>query len=259
MNREKVFVARPMRTYKKFNEEVDIIVPFRGQYEKVTRLIESLYKITVGKFNLILVDDASNNNEYVNYLSSFKQIKCIRSEEHVGFSGALKLGYENSTSNWIVFMNSDVEIIEYSWLRNLGECYLKYRDNAVKMVSAKNNNPCGIDEMLWESRNKFSEDYILKDGEHISLECVFFHKDLFNNIGGFLKNYFPGWYEDEELAYRMNRYKFKQAICGNSFIFHHGQSTIKEMWKKDFNMKELMESNREKCIADVKSLINSHI
>jgi GT2 family glycosyltransferase len=262
-----VHKARPMvaRDEGFFDSPVDIIIPFHGQYDKVAKCIESIFRFTTNyEYKITLVDDASKNQNFIKTLSELQGIEiktnkkiqiiqCLKNHMQLGFVGSLEVGYNNTVNNWIVFMNSDVEVQDVNWLGNLKSTMFSLKGQGVKLVSAKNTNPCGHEKMKCPATQ---EDYILDDG-YVSLECVLLHRDLFRYIGGFLKNYFPGWYEDEELAYRMRHFKFKQAISGKCCVFHHGQATINEVWREKPKFKRMMETNRAKCVEDIKILLSS--
>jgi glycosyltransferase involved in cell wall biosynthesis len=90
--------ARPVNEISPFNSQVDIIVPFHGQYDLVMQLINSLFRLTRSNFyNLILVDDCSPNSEFIlklgdnarknsERLNQKNILKTIRNEEQKGFA-----------------------------------------------------------------------------------------------------------------------------------------------------------------------------
>lgn len=247
--------------------KVDIIVPFHGQYQKVTRLIESIYRATRPPFLLTLVDDGSKNSAYLDEIKENTNINCIRNEEQLGFAGALMKGYNQTKFPWIVFMNSDCYVDNINWLNKLGESMLIHKNKGVKMISARYPNSGSdikklssperpiipIDEDCEEAK---IDDIILKKGEHLPLTCVMCHRELFQKIGE-IKPYPFGWYEDQELAHRMNHHNFKQAICANSWVHHDGMSTIKELWNKNPEIRDIMIKNEELCLKDINLLKNS--
>lgn len=77
------------------------------------------------------------------------------------------------------------------------------------------------------------------------------HRQLFDNIKGFVKSYPYGSYEDEELYYRMKKFGYKQAVSGNSWVFHHGGSTFNDLKNEQL---KVVEQNRQKCIEDIRKL-----
>ena len=260
--------ARPVSETSSFTSQVDIIVPFHGQYDFVMQLMNSLFLLTRSNFyNLILVDDCSPNNEFIlkiddnarknaERLRQQNILKTIRTEEQKGFAGACKIGYESGESPYVCFINSDCRIEDANWLRAMGETLLKLKPQGVRMVSAMMSNPVDGDPAQKGERFVYSdEDIVIKDDSFLNLSCFMCHRELFNKVGGFLKEYPIGGYEDEEFAYRLRHYGFKQAVSRKSYVHHEGSVTIREVMRRDPNKaNKVIESNRNLCIEDIKNL-----
>lgn len=240
-----------------FNSKVDIIVPFHGQYEKVTRLIESILRFTYSNiYNLCLVDDASPNSSFIENLSKTKMIaplklQCVRCKEQRGFGGALEVGFNKTNNPWIVFLHSDCLVEDVNWLKSLGEASLKLKAQGVRMVSARTNNAMSGDPGQEGEKGKVVSDIILEEG-HLSMYAFMVHRELFSRVGGFIKSYPYGYYEDEEFAYRLRQHGFKQGIAGASWIHHEGEATIRSLWRKDPGLMDKMLANKERCIEDMR-------
>lgn len=251
-----------------FPYRVDIIVPFHGQYDKVTKLVESIFRCTMSNvYKVILVDDCSPNKSYAESLSKVPGLITVRTKDQLGFGGALRVGFEKSQEldralrdnnrpqhPFVVFMQSDCVVEDVDWLRAMGSTLLGLKDQGVKMVAPRTNNPMGGDPRQGGEKGNIGETIILEDTS-LSLYCAMCHRELFQHIGGFIKEYPLGWYEDEELAYRMRKYGYKQAIAGRSWVRHVGQATIREVWREQPNSRRIMmEDNRKKCIQDIRAL-----
>jgi len=78
------------------------------------------------------------------------------------------------------------------------------------------------------------------------------HRNLFANIGGFVKPYPYGHFEDEELYWRMKLCGFKQAVCGSSFVRHKGGTTMQELLK-DQKIRPIIETNQQTYISDIRT------
>jgi GT2 family glycosyltransferase len=247
-----------------FRSAVDIIIPFHGQYDKVTRLIESIFRYTYSSvYNLCLVDDCSPNIDFVKDLSGTKMtppltLQCVRCQEHQGFAGALQKGFDQTKNPWILFLNSDCLVEDVNWLQSLGEAALAMKSDNVRMVAPRTNNPVGGDERQKGEKGKKCENIILTEG-HLSMYAFMVHRDLFGKVGGFLKHYPYGGYEDEEFAYRMRHYGFKQGIAGSSWVHHDGGSTIREMCQKNPDLPAEIDKNFDLCVRDIRSLGKSTV
>jgi O-antigen biosynthesis protein len=230
---------------------VDIIIPFYGQYDRVAKLVESIWITTRSNpYNICLVDDASHNADFINNFKDQPQVTVIRAEKRLGFGGALKLGYEATSLPWVLFLNSDCEVQEPGWMVEMGRSLISLKDKGVRMVSAKTNNSVGGDKRQEGGKRNPCPDSILEDG-FLSLYCTMCHRQLFQHIGGFIKNYPLGGFEDQELAFRLKSFGFKQAVCGRSWIFHEGYATIDAVCKEDSKNLEIMENNRLLCSKDI--------
>lgn len=263
----KYHTARTVERF--FNSRVDIIIPFHGQYGRVVKLVESIFRSTYSNvYHIYLVDDCSNNDDFSNRMSEVENVTTIKTPKQLGFGGACRVGFQVSEERrqqarednrpehpYVVFMNSDCEVEDMNWLRAMGMSLLDLKSKGVRMVAPKTNNPLGGDpSQFGEKGAAESEDVILED-THLSMYCFMCHRDLFSHVGGFLKEYPYGWYEDEEFAHRMRKHGFKQAVCDKSWVFHEGEATLKEVWRRDPKILKLMEvENRKRCIADVRSL-----
>lgn len=258
--------ARPFASTPFSNSRVDIIIPFHAQYEKVSELIRSIIiSVKSNPYQITLVDDCSDNREFgeaikKEFLKStpegFKpQVQYLRSEVQLGFGGALKMGFEATSQPWILFMHSDCVVEDPNFMVEMGRSLLKWKKEGilVKMVSAKSNNPCGLDLAVSARPNKEGEDIVL-EGETLPLFCSMCNRDMFRHIGGFIKEYPYAWYEDEELAYRMRSFGLKQGVCAKAWIRHHGESTLKYVWDNRPNSKREMEENRNRCLADIRKI-----
>ena len=258
-NGPRVHHARPMSDTSAFASTVSIIVPFHGKYELCTKLVDSILRLTkTNYYELCLVDDASPNKEYLERAeknlmrrNSPIAIKCVRCEEQLGFAGAAKVGYDNTVSPYVVVINSDCLITNGNWLRGLGESLLEMKKDGVKMISAKTNNTVGGSTKQLGNKNESGDNLILDKDEHLSLYCFMFHRDLFYHIGGFIKPYPIGYYEDEELAFRMKKHNFKQGVSGKSWVHHEGEATLKYLLRKRPEIRQIIDQNYERCLRDM--------
>lgn len=259
MNKHK---SRPIAFEPFSRSAVDIIIPFHSQYEKVSSLVRSIIiSVKSNPYRVLLVDDCSENQEFGKEVNKEfaktpeglkPQVQCIRSETQLGFGGALKLGFDASTSPWVMFMHSDCLVENPNFMINMGRSLLNWKREGVpvKIVSAMSDNPGDCKEAKWDEGME-QKDVVLKESTMPTF-CCMCSRDLFSYIGGFVKPYPFAWYEDEELAYRMRKNGLLQGVCGSAFVRHQGAATIKYLWSVRPETKQVMESNRERCLADMR-------
>jgi glycosyltransferase involved in cell wall biosynthesis len=234
---------------------VDIIIPFHGQYESVTRCIGSILACTPNQdYQIILVDDGSANKKYLKFITdNNKAVKGVVLDEQRGFGAALYEGFKVTTGSHIVIMHSDVWVSNVNWLLNMQRALIKYKKSGVKLISARASNPgtsASYDDRMFGEANDTVEDFV--SDYPVPLICSYCNRELFKRIGGFVKPYPYGWFEDEELFWRMKHFRFRQMVIGNTWVNHEGALTIKELWRTNVDSKSIMESNRDQCLQDVR-------
>jgi GT2 family glycosyltransferase len=105
--------------------EVSVIVLNYRTKELSQKCVESLFKFTKNlSFEVLLIDNNSEDGSY-EYLRDFekkfgdKRLKVIFNKTNSGFSGGNNVGIKNSRGEYILFLNSDTELIENSVLKAL--------------------------------------------------------------------------------------------------------------------------------------------
>lgn len=101
-----------------FSKMVSIITINYNGFSDTCELIDSLYKNETVDFEVIVIDNASKENEAEKLAKLYPQIKAIRSEVNLGFAGGNNLGYDNASGNHILFMNNDM-IVDKPFLQPL--------------------------------------------------------------------------------------------------------------------------------------------
>lgn len=230
---------------------VDIIIPFHGKYELVTKCLASVYACTKNiDYRVILVDDCSPNPHFMNSIIKSSKTSGIRLEKHSGFGAAFNAGLTAGSGKHVVLLHSDMVVTSIGWLSSLRKGLAKLKTLGVRMVFARTNSvgsaSCGVTSQSEEEVN----DFVGKSP--LPLLCFYCHRELFSRIGGGLKEYPYGWYEDEELYWRMKYYGYSQAIVGNSWVEHLGGATVNSLPE---NVKKLMENNRQTCLTDVRHFL----
>lgn len=254
---------------------VDIIIPYHGQFGKVAKLIYSIVSsVKSNPYQITLVDDASPKTKEGEYFAQwFKDfdpvekrprgtesiVKFVRSETQLGYGGALALGFQHTVNSWALFMHSDCYVEDPNWMIEMGRSLMNLKDSKVRMVGARSPKISdGADERQVAVKSNKVHD-ILLDDSFLSLHCFMCHRELFTRIHGFIRPYPMTGYEDEEIAYRMKFYGYKQAICGRAWVNHEGRGTIGPLLEKKPELISLMDGNRERCINDLKSLYTKKI
>lgn len=245
---------------------VDIIIPYHAQYDKVVRLLNSIIVSTKSNpYQITLVDDASPfvlAEEFKDFdkkrpAGTDSIVKFVRSDHKLGFGEAIKMGLAYTSQPYVMIMHSDVVVEDPMWMIEMGRSLLNLRSKNVKMVGARTSNVSeGADSRVWGKKGEKIDDVILEN-TFLPFHCVLTYRALFKKIG-FIKSYPYTSYEDEEYSHRMGVFGYKQAICGKSWVRHDLHGTIGPLMK-DQSVREEIEKNRDRCIADLQLLYSKRV
>jgi GT2 family glycosyltransferase len=89
---------------------VSIITINYNQSEVTKDLLRSLRKITYPSYEIIVVDNASPNDNPDSIKDEFPEIVLIKSNVNLGFAGGNNLGVRQSKGDYFLFINNDVEV-----------------------------------------------------------------------------------------------------------------------------------------------------
>lgn len=180
---------------------ISIIIPIYNAEKYLSECFGSLQKLTYSDFEVICVNDGSNDNsaqicyEYCKLDSRFKYIE----QENAGVSKARNKGLENVKGDWICFLDADDSLPEYSL-----ELYMRYAQQydvvagyTSRCLSAKKleDNIC-----THEGINYILQDYLFNNTKYQF--CSFLYKKSIIDSYSIRFSEDLKYGEDEEFAWK---------------------------------------------------------
>lgn len=226
--------------------------------------LNSVYQKTKKiKFEVIVVDNGSNDGSIEMIRRKFPQVKLIENNENVGFSKATNRGIEMSIGRYILLLNSDIILLD-----NLNEvliyadnnpqigaigCKLLYSDGSIqpsasqfisladeilrtfrvgqygKRPGLRNFIINHFSKLLGESVNRYlltcEGKYDICQVDWVSGACLLVRRRVINEIGLLDENFFA-YYEDIDWCRRMGKAGWKIVYYPAVKIIHlTGEST----------------------------------
>ncbi|MBI2032009.1 MAG: glycosyltransferase family 2 protein, partial [Candidatus Levybacteria bacterium] len=195
-----------------------------------------------GLFEIIVVDNASADNSFKtlsDFAKNHKNIEVIQSQENLGFGRGCNLGEEKAKGEYILFLNSDTQVNDRSFLEMLefansknvgivgGKIY--FPDGKVQKSAGKFYTlPNFLLMILGFERLGFlkSSPDKIKKVDWVSGAFMLVKKSIFDKIGKFDKNIFM-YIEDMELCFRAKKQGIQTYFFPQSKVFHreHGSSS----------------------------------
>lgn len=218
----------------------------------LNRMLSSLVENTYGvNYELIIVDNASNDGTIELINTKFPQATLIRNKHNVGVAPARNQGLKIARGRYIAILDADMEIKENS-LKMLFDFLEK--DSSIGLVGCKLVDSEGLLQysckrfptffaLLLRRFTFFSfacasevlNYHIMKDYDHIDVTevdyvigaCQFFRVDLIDKIGSYDENIFYGP-EDLDYCLRVWRSGLKVYYNPITEIVHHEQRITKK-------------------------------
>ena len=217
---------------------VSILIVNYNTCELLADCLRTVYEKTAGiTFEVIVVDNASNDCSEQYILSRFPNVRWIASKENLGFGKANNLGTKEAQGKYLFLLNSDTllrnnavkmfydyaesieteDIVLGGWLlaRNgeINHSFGKFPSvmSEIKYLYKK------VYKALQESQNM--DDPVEKDVDYIIGADLFMSRELYNRFGGFDPNIFM-YYEETDLQLRMAKEGIRRRLIVGPEIVH---------------------------------------
>jgi GT2 family glycosyltransferase/glycosyltransferase involved in cell wall biosynthesis len=225
----------------KHSEDVDIIVCVHNALQDVKKCLDSVITNTSEPFNLIIVDDGSDE-ETNSYLEQFAKLhhkcKLIRNATALGYTLAANVGIRTSQAPFFVVLNSDT-IVSPNWLDRM--CRAMSRDEKIGVVGplsntaswqsipklsnngdwASNELPRGISVNQMAALVKKYSACIHPQVPLLNGFCMMVRKALVDEIGIFdEENFGQGYGEEDDFNLRACQAGWRTVIADDAFIYH---------------------------------------
>ena len=233
-----------------------VIVSFNQSYfmqQNIIRIRETLPK---GSYKIVVVDNASTDG-IAEWLKEQDDILLALNKENIGFGAgcnqAVELAKNNGYGDYDVFLlNNDTRLADNSlfWLR-MG-LYESEDVGGVGSISNYAGNKQQVEINCYSPReyleyghkNNIFMDEPYEERVRLNGFAVLIRNKVWEMIEGFDEQFFPGYFEDDDLSIRIRKLGKRLLVCKNSFIYHAGSQSF----NKESNLKVIMEKNYRKLI-----------
>lgn len=215
--------------------KVSVIIPnWNGRY-LLKDCLRSLQKQTFKEFEVIVVDNGSQDNSVEFIRKKFPKVKTITLNKNYGFAKAINEGVKASKAKYVVFLNNDTAV-DNRWLESLVACVKKHPEvisvNS-KLLNFKNRkifdgvgiliNEVGQARSVgWKEvdQGQYKEQYIFGATGGGSL----FKRLEFLKLEGFDENFFM-YSEEVDFAFRAQFQGYKSIYCPKAIVYHKHKAT----------------------------------
>ena len=223
---------------------LSIVIPHYNNFNILKECIESLLLITYKNYEIIIVDNCSEDNSYSLIKENFKNLNIYKTEKNLGYSGGCNFGAKYSKGDYILFLNNDtihsVDFIEplINFLEKNQDVssvqpkiknyykkkYFDYAGAAGGFIDKYGFMFCAgrIFDSFESAEGNYTEDMEVFWASGASL---FIDTKSWKEISGLDSDFFAHM-EEIDLCWRLKNRGYKVGICGTSDVYHLGGGTL---------------------------------
>lgn len=258
--------------------EVSIVIPNYNGENLIRQNMDSVIEATnayPAKSEIIVVDDASQDDSIKVLVENFPDIKIVRHEINKGFAEAVHSGVKSSLYSIIILLNTDVipgrnfisPLIHYfdredtfavsPLIRNEKGKSMRVSWNLVKIVRGElRRKDWDLDDALELAGQGKKLKSLYASGGSVAIR-----KQMFEQLGGFLPIYKPFYSEDKDLCTRAWKRGWATYFEPSSTVIHAHKGSI-NLFFSHKRIKTIRRRNRFLylwCHLSTNKLILSHL
>lgn len=189
------------------DDGIDIVVLNCNNDGHIQTCINSIKAHTSGPFNLIVVDQNSNDGSREWLIDDDVAGHLILNKKNSGAAEGRNQGIRAGRHSWIIFIDSDIEIRDLDWLDKMWNYTVEHRIGFIEGV-------CRLGG--WENRTK-----------RASTSFCMIRRKCLNEIGIFDNNFLIGENIDWLIRLKWNKF-WRSALCPDLNVCHFKGKTIYE-------------------------------
>lgn len=232
-----------------------IVIPNWNGEELLCTCLKSIYETTdYEAFEIVVVDNDSDDDSVTMVRSEFPEVTLIENEENRGWAGAnnqIMRRYEDFGADYLLLLNNDTEIVDSDWLTELvstGEA-----EDAIGVVGCEVLEPNG--DVHYRGRNFPLSKFVIprltefarynrfqRKNDSSAYEYVddvtgavyLLKASVVDEVGLFDEGYEPAYFEESDYSIRVWNAGFKIAYTDATTVVHHRGETgamFGSLWK----------------------------
>ena len=215
---------------------VTIVIPALRRPELLDRCIISLRRHAPGADAVVVLNGATDDVRAV--AVGHDGIRVVEAPTNLGFAGGCNLGAAASHEPFIGFLNDDAEVTE-GWLDALVAALVELpRAGLVGSLQVSHDGVCIDAGADVDADGRFTrrgnglrvEDLTFERAAvaYVSAASVLIRREAWEAVRGFDEGFFPGYFEDVDLCFRLRRAGWDSVIEPKSVVLHKESATLDE-------------------------------
>jgi GT2 family glycosyltransferase len=219
---------------------VTLIIPTRNRFDLLRRCVESVYrKTTYPNFELIIVDNQSDETATLNYLATLERergVKILRYDAPFNFSAINNLAVRHARGEIIGLINNDLEVITPDWLNEMVShairsevgvvgAMLYYPDNTIQHAGTILGWG-GVAGHAYKKRprgypGQASRAMLCQNLSAVTAACLVVRRQVFDEVGGLDESSLAVGFNDVDLCLRIMEKGYRNLWTPYAEMYHH--------------------------------------
>ena len=220
---------------------VSIIIPTRNAKNYVQKCIESLYTLTTYEnFEVILVDNGSDQQEAVTYFSQLAQthenFQVLRDDRPFNYSAQNNLAVSHAKGEFIALLNNDTEIISPNWLSEMVSIAVQPKVGAVGAKLLYDHNAiqhAGVilglggcaghchHQLASNLPGYFGRAALTQSMSSVTAACLVVQKNKFLEVKGLNEKDLTIAFNDVDLCLKLLTCGYRNIYTPFAMLYHH--------------------------------------
>ena len=232
---------------------VSIVIPTKNHYKTLKKCLDSLQKTTYANYEIIIVDNGSDDINTLKYLNAIKGQESCRvitipnKGLHFSFAYINNEAVKHANGELILLLNDDTEVITPHWLSQMVGYHsiegveitgakLLYPDKTIQHAGVINGvYPQGYDNLPEHAFKNLPVDasgygfypYVARNYSAVTAACLLINKQYFQEIGGFDEKHFGLAYNDVDLCLRVHQAGGRIVYVPDAVLIHYESKSRK--------------------------------
>jgi len=219
---------------------VSLIIPTRNGFEILRQCIESIRnKTTYSNYEIIIVDNQSDDAQTLHYLTELKRQKIarvLRYEDRFNFSAINNFAVQQCAGELVGLINNDVEVISPDWLSEMVSqamrpeigavgAKLYYGDSRIQHagVIIGIGGVAGHSHKYYpmDSHGYFSRLKLVQNLSAVTAACILVRREVYDEVGGLDEENLPVAFNDVDFCLRIQEAGYRNLWTPFAQLYHH--------------------------------------
>ncbi len=218
---------------------VTVVIPTKNQLSIVRNCIESLRATTYRNYEIVVIDNESDDPQTVAYLRALPH-RVIRIGNPAGrfnFAAINNRAVQGLTSEFVLFLNNDTEVKAPQWLSQMvgyarmsgvGAVGAKliFADGRIQHAGVVHGLYHGLAGPAFKLTPSWEHGYlayasVVRNYSAVTAACLLTPRRLFLEVGGFNEADFSVAYNDVDYCYRLVDQGYRCVYCPDAQLIHY--------------------------------------